>query len=327
MFACSYNISPFIIRPWASFAKEGETAWRSAVSRDMSEKQRKLLSDSESADLCELWSRRADLNQAEWQRLWSLVSRVLLSFSHPQLRHLSESVEDYIAEYFAVRVFRERYNDSYLAGPAVLINWFRCFLTDISRKEIRKTFVSVGSAEDAERLGGKVSAGKATWNDSFEEDSIGETIVPESGTSSPDPSVHEGKTESFDCGCGEPEHGMPGTDRALLQSALSFFRSLTEIDQLYLALHACDADGEPLYKLAERFSIASYHYKAGQLGITRKKGELHEGYEHTKIGSWLANTLRIRIVPENIDLVLDAFQALCTAAFLVKQDLRPKEVA
>ena len=120
---------------------------------------------------------------------------------------------------------------------------------------------------------------------------------------------------------------MPGTDRALLQSALSFFRSLTEIDQLYLALHACDADGEPLYKLADRFSIASYHYKAGQLGITRKKGELHEGYEHTKIGSWLANTLRIRIVPENIDLVLDAFQALCTAAFLVKQDLRPKEVA
>ena len=88
-----------------------------------------------------------------------------------------------------------------------------------------------------------------------------------------------------------------------------------------------DADGEPLNKLAERFSIASYHYKAGQLGITRKKGELHEGYEHTKIGSWLANTLRIGIVPENIDLVLDAFQALCTAAFFVRQDLHPKETS
>jgi hypothetical protein len=57
----------------------------------------------------------------------------------------------------------------------------------------------------------------------------------------------------------------------------------------YLQFHTCadEQDSEPVSAIAQRLAIgSSYHYKAKQLGITRKS-DTYKGYEKTKIGRWL----------------------------------------
>jgi hypothetical protein len=93
------------------------------------------------------------------------------------------------------------------------------------------------------------------------------------------------------------------------ERAKIFLNQLDETARIYLALHACADAPEPLYKIAERLRIPSYHYRAHQLGITRKKGEFGEDYETTQIGQWLTKELGLELKanPE----VLQALKILC----------------
>jgi len=60
----------------------------------------------------------------------------------------------------------------------------------------------------------------------------------------------------------------------VFDSALTFLDKLDEVARIYLALHACADTPEPLSNLAKRYCIPSYHYRARQLGISRKKVNL-----------------------------------------------------
>ncbi len=207
-----------------------------------------------------------------------------MKFNPSILTQLPDSKQDYVTDFFLNKVMQDKFNDTELTSVSALATFYQRYLIDVHRAIQRRPTVAI---DDEATL-----------------DAIAESADTDDG-----------------CGCGVSRPDDDVDALKLLESAAIFYKSLSEEDQLYLALHTCDDEGEALYKLAERFNIASHHYKAGQLGITRKKGELHEGYEKTRIGGWLNGTLGIRMVPESAKEILDAFVALCRAAFFVRSDL------
>lgn len=104
----------------------------------------------------------------------------------------------------------------------------------------------------------------------------------------------------------------------LQQHAAAFFSSLEWPDQLYLSECHCPEEGEPLSSLARRYQIASYHYRAGKLGITLKKGDLPADWESTLIGRWVRDTLGIRVSAASIRDIQDALLALCEVALMLR---------
>lgn len=247
---------------------------------------RQLLPPEEEAALISLWSSRADLGKPQWEQLWTLVTRVLSQCNPLVLRQLPDSKDDYITEFFLHKVVQEKFGSSRLDSAAALATFFQRYLIDVQRFHARRPTVYL---DDEQALD--------AFRDGEDEVSC-EDIQFERGTPLED--AHRGE---------------------LLDAAVAFFEELPQDDQLYLSLHACDEEGEPLYKLASRYAIASYHYKAGQLGITRKKGELPEGYERTRIGAWLTGKLGLRVSPEFADEILEAFRALCEAALALRERL------
>ena len=110
------------------------------------------------------------------------------------------------------------------------------------------------------------------------------------------------------------------THQEVRQRAQIFLDQLDEIGRIYLALHACADAPEPLYKLAERLRIPSYHYRAHQLGITRKKGEFGDDYEATQIGQWLGQELGLELTAN--PAVLTALKILCLESLQQYQEKR-----
>lgn len=249
--------------------------------------KQRLLSAQEEAELLLLWKKRSCLDKASWDRLWILTTQVLMRFNPSILTQLPDSKQDYVTDFFLNKVMQEKFSSTELSSVSALATFYQRYLIDVHRSLQRRPTVAIDDEATLNHLADSASA-----------DAI--------------------------CGCGENQPEVDVESSKLLESAAAFFKSLSEEDQLYLLLHTCDDKGEALYKLAERLKIASHHYKAGQLGITRKKGELHEGYEKTRIGSWLSGKLGLRIAPENAKAILDAFVALCRAAFFVRSDLVTK---
>ncbi len=98
-------------------------------------------------------------------------------------------------------------------------------------------------------------------------------------------------------------------------SARAFLDRLPDWARLYLRANTCPDRGEvqPLVRLAQAHQIASHHYKARQLGVTRKKGEFERGHERTLLGEWLAS-LGLAPQRENVGLIETAFTILCREA-------------
>lgn len=83
---------------------------------------------------------------------------------------------------------------------------------------------------------------------------------------------------------------LTGTELStIVLAAQRFFDGAPDWVLPYLALNTC-ADAEdviPLYRLKDLYAVASHHYKARQLGITRRKGECETDYDQTLLGQWL----------------------------------------
>ncbi len=252
-----------------------------------------MLPAQEEAELLQLWARRAVLEKSGWDRLWLLVTGALMRTSPSVLRNLPDTKQDYVTDFFLNKVLHGRYGDpaapeSALSSVRALATYFNNYLIDIHRSVANRNTVFV---EDQQLL---------------------DTMADDADESAASPCA---------CGGATPEEQV--AEASLFEAAKVFFDSLGEEEQLYLAAHTCDGDGDPLYKLAERHKIASYHRKAGQLGITRKKGELHNGYEKTRIGAWLSEVLKINLYECEPQDVLQAFIALCRAAFAIRPELTP----
>lgn len=236
--------------------------------------------------LAQLWQRRDGLNEAEWDELYRLVC-VILKRSFPSiLRSLPESKEHYIQDFFLLKVFEPaRRQSASPHGPNELCSYFNNYLIDVYRSADLRITDLVGDHEEIERNCEKARAPAESLDKEFFEYNMDYA------------EVH--------------------------RRARRFLGDLDEIARLYLALHACSDAPEPLYKLAEHYRIPSYHYRARQLGITRKKGEFGEGYETTQIGRWLTMELGLDVAPS--PAVLAALKILCLESLQQYQQPRGQD--
>ena len=62
--------------------------------------------------------------------------------------------------------------------------------------------------------------------------------------------------------------------------------------------------------VASRHSIASYHYRAGRLGLVHKREGLVSDYAKTQLGQWIQQGLGIPIHPENMRAIHSVFKIL-----------------
>jgi hypothetical protein len=104
------------------------------------------------------------------------------------------------------------------------------------------------------------------------------------------------------------EHGL--SDAKVQCSARDFIAGLPEPERLLL----CEGFGREaaggLSGIASRHAIASYHYRAGRLGLVHKREGLPADYARTLLGGWIQNTLGIAIAPDNMAAILRVFKIL-----------------
>lgn len=233
--------------------------------------------------LVALWSKRDELSSDEWGELYQLVFRILKRSNPSILRSLPESKEHYIQDFFLHKVFEPaKHGSSCPHGGNELCSYFNNYLIDVYRSAALRTTDLVEDYDEVER---QCEAAHVS-------------STPAEG-------------EFF-------EHGFSREE--VHRQARMFLDQLDDVGRVYLALHACADAPEPLYKLAERLRIPSYHYRALQLGITRKKGELGGGYESTQIGGWLTKQLGLEL--EADEAVLSALKILCLESVLMHEAQR-----
>lgn len=233
------------------------------------------------ASLRRLWSNRSHLSQAEWEELFLHISFGLRNMCRAEeLDRLGDDRDAYISQFFLLKVFEEVSHHS--AAPqhyGALCIYFRNFLKDIV-KSAEHRYVT-------------------QFDDSDEGDESFANKVPDDPHNRDETEAH-----LFEANLSEA---------SVRQAAEAFLASLDMEDQVYLACHSCaeDSDTEPLSALAKRMEIASYHYRALKLGITRKKEEFEEGYEHTKIGAWVTQKLGLQCTRDYIREIFAVLKILC----------------
>ena len=258
------------------------------------------MTKEEPTKLAELWQKRDTLNKAEWTQLYQLVRRVLKQSGYLELESLPLSIENYIDEFFRDKVFmpttKENFENNALHHGNALKTFFQRYLRDrieeIKRREKyeipMRSENNEGDDEDDEKL-------------SFVD------IKPAPPTEDDIQLLWEYNRL---------------TPQDVKDSAKKFLEKTEKWVRLYLALHTCpDRDMQlPLGILAKNYQIPSYHHRARNLGITRKKGEFETGYEKTLLGQWLIS-LGLTLRSENKEIIEVAFKILCWEALsLVEQN-------
>jgi hypothetical protein len=235
--------------------------------------------------LSKLWSTRNTLNQTEWGELYQIIWNILISYHPPELKGLSLEQEDYIQQFFEEKVLRDTLTITEGLIHAGFIRY------------IYKRFL------DSQFRSAKEKKNKIT--DSSDQENYIEKI-------SEDERDKEGSTYNEEVLLNEYKINPA----QLYISAKIFYKELEPWAKLYLSIHFCpDAQKSlPLNALAKRYQITSYHYKAGLLGITRKKNEDTQNYHKTMIGGWLSSTLNIGPSSENKNIIKYILQILCVTA-------------
>jgi hypothetical protein len=222
-----------------------------------------------------LWSARNDLDVAGWESLYRMTHQYLASCPARSFEPGLDDRKTLIDDFFHDKIFMSAGAGGQAPfGAGALCKYFRNYLVDRTR-----------NAWDAHRI-----------------------------------SADDAGTAYESCGCETEED----TDQVLAQiglavekvaeTAKTFLQALDESDRVYLALHTCADEAEALSALARRFRIASYHHRAKRLGITREKGEFDAGYEKTRIGTWLNQTLGIDLSAGHRKEILAAIKILCVVS-------------
>lgn len=227
--------------------------------------------------LRQLWGNRAQLSQAQWGELYDhVVFGLRYMCNTPQLLSLGDTREEYIQQFFMVKVYEGDYaNPAVPAHFGALCHWFRNFLLDILKSAQHARENPLNDCDDDET---QQVAEDMSLRDQMEQ------VLFESGLD----------------------------EASVRKSASEFLASLEKADHLYLACHHCpDGKAEALSSLAQRMRIASYHDRALKLGITRKKGEFEKGYEKTHIGKWLTQSLGFQCTRDFIQEIFAGLKILC----------------
>jgi len=257
--------------------------------------------------LKELWERRSQLTNAEWEQLYQLVFSVLKRSrgACPELGSLPSDIKHYIDCFFCDKVFlpttKPTFEDNELHAKHALIVFFSRYLRDhLDDPYLKRALPLEDESND---------------NDSDEHFQTAYT---------PDELIRFQTTDTPNELMLLREVGLDS--KQVTESARKFIKKSEKWVRLYLALHTCPnkEDRLPLKHLAENYQIPAYHSRARQLGITRKKGEFEQGYEKTLIGQWLVS-MNISLNKENQQLIEAAFKILCWEALSIyKKKPAPK---
>ena len=247
------------------------------------------LSSGESTELVRLWRRRQQLSPDEMGRMYAIVGDALRACSPPELKVLGESRQELVAQFIYVKVLRldvdpDEGEDA--AAPAAhagaphsapstafaLCAYFRRYLIDCTRASSFRRKLSIGEQVSEAQLDSQLGSQGAPDEDCL------------------------------------AEHGL--SDAKVQGLARAFIAALPEPERLLL----CEGFGREaaggLSGIASRHAIASYHYRAGRLGLVHRRESLPADYAKTLLGAWIQHTLGIAIVPDNMDAILQVFKIL-----------------
>jgi hypothetical protein len=245
------------------------------------------------AKLSELWQNLGSLNEAQWASLYQEVVQILQRCQFPELVSLPDTKEDYIQSFFLEKILKRTPSQDQGAIHAGFIRLsFRNYLRDELRRPANRDRVYLDASDDDQP------------DESSQLDRLHQLQGDKGG---------ENAATTVDMEHVLAEHGL--SIEKVQDSAFSWLRAQEEWAQQYLSVHFCPDhhDSPPsLQNLAAKLGIASYHYRARQLGITNKKTDLPSDFRKTAIGRW-AIGLGIEIVPENMSVLLFLFKSLCLA--------------
>ena len=243
------------------------------------------LSPQESGELVRLWRRRQTLSSNEMGEMYRIVGGALKACSPPELHVLGEGRQELVAQFIYVKVLRldadpddaddagtrDRASHSAPSSAFALCAYFRRYLIDCTRASAFKRKLSIGDDVTEEQL----------------DDQLGAHADGADGLS---------------------DHGL---DAASVQAAArAFIAGLPKPERILL----CESFGREaaggLSGVASRHAIASYHYRAGRLGLVHKREGLPGDYARTTLGQWISGTLGIAIDPDNMGAILQVFKIL-----------------
>jgi hypothetical protein len=243
------------------------------------------LSTNESDELVRLWRRRHTLASNEMGRLYTIVGQALQSCHPPELNALGEERQELVAQFIYCKVLRldadhgEEDDGSARGGSAhsapsnafALCAYFRRYLIDRTRSAAFKRNVSIG-------------------------EQISEDMVEAQA------GAHESPEAPL------AEHGLNAA--VVHAAARAFIAALAPPERLLL----CESFGNEapggLAGVAARHAIASYHYRAGRLGLVHHRQKKSGDWARTTLGVWITQELGIAIEPENMDAIRAVFQVL-----------------
>ncbi|SDI75080.1 hypothetical protein [Propionivibrio dicarboxylicus] len=243
--------------------------------------------------LTELWRHRQTLSRTEWEELYRLTVCILRSASFKELIPLADEKDDLIQGFFTQVVMQRAINGStapcHHAGA--LIAFFRNYVTD----ELRARKTRLHEIPVSELTGGNEDIDP----DAFVEAYADKDKLDEASADTPEKVLRE----------------FHLTIEDVFASALTFLKRQEQWVDLYLTHNFCpdDEESEPLCHLAKRHRIASYHPRAAQLGITRKKKDVPATYSETMLGNWLSSLTEGHFDPAHLALYAAALKVLCLA--------------
>ncbi|MBO9646535.1 MAG: hypothetical protein J7603_25795 [Pseudacidovorax sp.] len=248
------------------------------------------LSSEDSAELVRLWRRRQTLAPHEMGRMYGIVGTALGDCHPPELKALGEGRQELVAQFIYLKVLRldadpeegeeegaasvpERAAHSAPSTAFALCAYFRRYLIDCTRATSFRRKLSLGEEVSDEQLDAHLRGHRGAAGDT--------------------------------AGC-LAEHGL--SMAGVAEAARRFIAGLGEPERLLL----CEGFGReaPLSGVAARHAIASYHYRAGRLGLVHRRESLPADYGRTLLGGWIAQTLGIAIEPGNMDAIRAVFEIL-----------------
>ena len=251
---------------------------------------RDVLSAYDVVDLGRLWGRRQRLTPEEMGRMYQIVVKALHPCAPPELFALGESRQELIAQFIYAKVLRldavveadaedadagQEPRRSTPSGAYALCAYFRRYLIDCTRASSFRRKLSLGDEISDEQL-----------------------------------DQHLGADDAADASLSE--YGL--TDEQVHHSARRLIDRLPEPERRLLCEGFGDEATGGLSGVAARHAIASYHYRAGRLGLVHRRQSLPADYGCTTLGRWIEAELGIPIAAENAPAILQVFKILAVQA-------------
>ncbi|WP_225782368.1 hypothetical protein [Xenophilus sp. Marseille-Q4582] len=243
------------------------------------------LSADDSAELVRLWQHRQALAPPQMGRLYAIVGAALAGCHPPELQALGESRQELVAQFIYIKVLRLDVDpddgEDGEPAPKARAGHSAPSTAFALCAYFRRYLIDCTRASAFRR---KLSLGDEV-DDAQLEAQLG---------------AHE---DAEDC---LAEHGL--SSARVQAAARAFIAGLEAPERLLL----CEGFGQeaPLSGVAARHAIASYHYRAGRLGLVHKREALPADYARTLIGHWLHAELGLRIEAENMAAILQVFKIL-----------------